>query len=322
MRKRVPFPRGPAAVLAGVLLALPGCIKHETVVAVNPDGSGQLIVSRSMSPQTSESYSVARYAGRMRGATDSETDPLLNEKTLKAEARLYGKGVSFVKASKVESAGRQGVVALYAFKDINQVRLSFTAMNPMMSGTYLSMQMRDGEEGEIPDEALDEMMDGAMGREGAILFAMKKGDTSTLQVIMPACVREPARAPDEATEPDAEDEEDGGDEDESDAFSPMVSRDAQEQAMLSMYRGASLSIAVEPRGTIVSRTAAHPAPGKPGRFTLVRLDFDEATKSKTFTKVLQEGGGYSSDPTDMIAVWKGMPGFVVETNREVKIVFK
>ena len=105
---------------ACALLALNGCIDTNTKIAVKPDGSGTIERTIVLSKH------FAEFMASM-GNKDSPAkieSGILNEKGLKDEVSRMGSGVTFVSAQQITTDKGNGYKVVYAFKDINKLKLS------------------------------------------------------------------------------------------------------------------------------------------------------------------------------------------------------
>jgi hypothetical protein len=117
--------------IAGVLACaatclLAGCFQSSTLVKLNPDGSGTLEQTISMTAQAMEqikAFSAMGDKNKKGGAADASQDPFSVDQA-KAAAAKMGSGVSFVSAEKIDTADRKGLKAVYAFKDIRTLSLN------------------------------------------------------------------------------------------------------------------------------------------------------------------------------------------------------
>ena len=133
-----------AARLAAVLalgVGSSGCFAVDMLVKVKGDGSGTVEKTITMNPQAlQEMKSEMESAGfkdtgdsKKKGTkekspadlTDKELlDGPFDPEELKKEAAKMGTGVTFVSATPVRQPDKMGVKAVFAFKDINQLKLS------------------------------------------------------------------------------------------------------------------------------------------------------------------------------------------------------
>ncbi|MCC7034543.1 MAG: hypothetical protein IT179_17115 [Acidobacteria bacterium] len=115
----------PALLLVVASVTLVGCINSSTLIRIKPDGSG-----------TVEQTTLVN-SGAMKKMMPGMTGPgqasnPVNEADLKRTAERMGKGVRLVSAEPATSGTFEGVKAVFAFDDINQVQVS---QDPGMSGT-------------------------------------------------------------------------------------------------------------------------------------------------------------------------------------------
>jgi hypothetical protein len=309
---------------------------------VNPDGSGHLVVSRVFGRQTVDAVMMQRQ--QMEGMDSVEemvaadpkameqmkammkADPFYDEKALQREAKNYGAGVKLAKCRRMDMDGGRGSIAVYAFKDINDVYLN-TDMNRLYGSLFDGGFMRD-EGGE------DEEDGGGHGRRGkrGVEFSFQTGAVSRLKILLPAVEAQEENDAEPAGEPA---ETDGDDDDENERamygwFDPAAMMEMSEgldfrymeqYAGSMMSHGLAVSVEVVPRGAIASSTASHTNAINRNRIVLVDMD-----SSRRDAKARQRAN--ESDLMDfhdfnrlMRAISK-TPGSVVETNREVVVVFK
>lgn len=108
--------KAPGFLLLGfAALALAGCMEVETVVRVNPDGSGTITERLMMSNE------IVQMISEM--APDGQPAELLNEQELMDAAPGFGEGVTYVSSAEIESEFGRGFEANYAFTDVNRIRV-------------------------------------------------------------------------------------------------------------------------------------------------------------------------------------------------------
>jgi hypothetical protein len=320
------------AMLLAAVLGLAGCFKQKILVLVNPDGTGHLVVSRAFSAETvamaeSSLREMRRHPADMGPLGASATnDPFFSEAKLKLEGRLYGPGVELVKARRLDRNGARGSVAVYHFKDVNQMRI------PMAREENMSMFASP----EMPgmDEEMQDAMASQLDAADAVLFALSKGAPKILKIQMPAELLEsvqdtaadqtqaaPAPAAEEA--PDEAAEEAGELSEELNAPFGITGRESGAEAARKTMRGLRLSLAVEVNGTVVKSTAAHAVKDRPQRVLLYDADFDAAMASPRFDAVMKAGGlDNPSALQEGLGRLIGLPGIALETNKEVVVEFK
>jgi hypothetical protein len=105
---------------------LTGCINSGTLIKVKADGSGTVEQTLLMN--------AAALKGLMAGIDpkgEMQKTPF-SEAQLKQAAEKLGKGVRFVSSTPMSEGGFEGVKAIYAFDDINQVRVD---QDPNVAGS-------------------------------------------------------------------------------------------------------------------------------------------------------------------------------------------
>ena len=110
-----------------ILLFIPailfsGCIKVNTKVNVNKDGSGtieeQVMISDVVISMMNEFMSSFQDS-----TSTPEVFKLFKEDELKEKASDFGEGVKYVSGEEIETDGWQGYKAIYSFDDINSIRM-------------------------------------------------------------------------------------------------------------------------------------------------------------------------------------------------------
>lgn len=206
MRSKV---RYAGLALAAVLL-LTGCLQSRTVINVNSDGSGTVEETFLMRED------VAQMMASMGG---EESFSLLDRDELRGAASDYGSGVNFESAEEMSTDWGTGYVVVYAFDDINELRVN---QNPS-----------------------DDMPEAAGETEGAveyIRFTMTQGNPATLEIVLP--------------EPEEEAAPGGSDSMPESGEAPEISSE-QMQGMASAYTDMRVSVDVVVNGTIVDTDATH-----------------------------------------------------------------
>lgn len=110
-------------------LCLAGCFQVEQSVTVRPDGSGtleeRLLVSRKIAESMAgfgqalaESFDEGKQP-----ATPPEPPPLFSDEDIRKRATALGEGVTFVSMQRIRDDRFDGYQALFAFRDINHLRL-------------------------------------------------------------------------------------------------------------------------------------------------------------------------------------------------------
>ena len=118
------------ALLTAVLftLGLTGCLQIEKVVKLQPDGSGTveetLLMGKDVIAQMEQmTSSLGGLGGKKEEKPAAKGFELMDEKKLRDAAEKMGEGVTLVSAKKIDNDKGSGFVAVYAFKDINKLKL-------------------------------------------------------------------------------------------------------------------------------------------------------------------------------------------------------
>jgi hypothetical protein len=285
---------GSCALLVALTLPLAGCIKSKTLVVVNPDGSGNIAVRNLMSPEAASMMgSAADGFATALGATGQVAktqDPFFKEDELRAAAAKFGEGVTYVKGTKVNENNWQGSSAVYAFADINKIRIPLDNKS-------------DGGGGMPAEEPAAE---GAKP-EKFITFNLSGGSTKTLRILVPqeedkpAADAAPAKAP---AEPQAE------------AFGEAMGQ-AMMAPMLQMMKGMEMGVAVQVKGKVLKNNALHPEEDG-NRIVVMEVNMDKMQTATNFAAIFQKSQGKDMPKRDLL----GMPGFRFETNTAVEVQFK
>ncbi|EDY16169.1 hypothetical protein CfE428DRAFT_6273 [Chthoniobacter flavus Ellin428] len=160
-----------AAFLA--IFGLAGCFQMERVIKLKPDGSGT-IEETMMIPK-------AALADFQKFAPGNKPPDVFDEDRLKQAAGKMGEGVTFVSAKKMSSDAGEGFSVVYAFTDINKLKID---QNPgdSMSGP-----------GGTPQG----------GKKDPFVFHFTPGQPAVLRISMPPPQFKPAKpgdaGPDDAT---------------------------------------------------------------------------------------------------------------------------
>ena len=111
-----------------VMFGLTGCLQMEQVVKLKPDGSGTVeetvVLSKAALATMEQMVSgLGNAAGDKKKEGASAVPDLYDEAKLKAAAAKMGDGVTFVSAKRIDNEQGKGFTAIYAFTDINQLKL-------------------------------------------------------------------------------------------------------------------------------------------------------------------------------------------------------
>jgi hypothetical protein len=294
--------RSTAAAL--LLLAATGCLKVKQLLILNPDGSGNIVLSTVYPPETVAM--LTQFAGLP--DTGNATDLFHDEEALRATAREYGDGVTLTKSEKIDRDGNRGSIAVYSFPDIRNVKLN-TRQN--MNPTEAMTALQTGTDSTSADY---------------IRFAFTTGETRRLTILMPQFKTKPATT----TAPPPKISSDqippeltallGGTKSGGGSAGGALGGVGGTMAV-QMLKGLEMSYAIQIKGEVTKHNASHPDTSRKehDRFTLLGLKIDELMNSPEFQKV---ANAPVTDNADMMRLLFSLPGANCETNPEVVIEFR
>jgi hypothetical protein len=229
-----------ALLLVATSAALVGCINSGTLIKVKPDGSGTV--------EQTTLVNTAAMKAMMPGMTPpGQGGSAVNEADLKRTAERMGKGVRLVSAEPAKAGTFEGVKALFAFDDINQVSIS---QDPGMSGA-----------------AADSPFGGAAPPppENPVKFTLKRNSATSLLTVQ----LQDKPVPADATKPQ------GG---------PDMSDPTVMNMVKTMFEGFKVNIDLEVLGSIVKTNAEYV---NGSRLTLLDLDLALLFQDQEKLKALQ-----------------------------------
>lgn len=292
------------------VLLVSGCVESDTLVQVNKDGSGGILVRTFLSEEAiamaggMEEMALA-LAGEW-GETDAEVEglselPVFLQGMVLGRAEQYGEGVRLAQVRKAtNNQGWNGFMARFEFDDVNQVHLS-SGMTPG--------------EGDAAEETMYRFL--FIPGETAQLQLIPTRETPSVEMDVGIDTMEM-----DLDEFEFEDEFDfeGMDVEEMD-FSGMMEGmdDAMSSMFGAMFKGMRFSIQVEVDGNIVDTDARHRSDTRPNRVALVDMNMDELMSHPEALSQLMK-----SDPDAMYELQaEGAPGLKMEDpDRTVTIRFR
>jgi hypothetical protein len=224
-------------------LTLTACLNSTTVVKVKPDGTGTV--------EQTTLVNTAALKGMMGGGGQGgPTGPMMNKADLERTAERMGKGVRLLSSEPAKGdAGFEGVKAIFAFDDINQIQIS---QGPSMSG---------GTSGARSSEPTT---------DDPVRFKLtRNGGTSTLSINF---IDQPGKGRVET--PNA-----AGGGDMPDLTNPMIMN-----MIKTMFQGFKVNVALEVVGSIVKTNAEYVAGP---RITMLELDVASLLADEAKFKALQ-----------------------------------
>jgi len=293
-----------------VMVALSGCIKQKIVVKVKPDGSGNIVVSTIFNKDIVTAFEKQMDEQRKKLAEQGISsehidkalkDPFFNEKQINQAASKFGDAVEYVKSKKISNASGRGYIAIYSFKNIDDVKLDLEKLTSPMPSFGTSTPSDD-----------------------SISFVFTKGDVAKLKVTIPQ------------SEKDATIEEES-----SEVFEPTLLTDQEKSQMMiqgnmfglsgkektkeevlrKMFDGMSVDIDLEVVGTLVKSDATFKSAKKKGRCTLFAMDFGILLESDKFCSRManDKGGDFLKGFMTSKTKLKGMK---IEEKPEITLEFK
>ncbi|MBD3242780.1 MAG: hypothetical protein GF331_19465 [Chitinivibrionales bacterium] len=225
-------------VLVSTMLAMcAGCFDTQTTVRIKADGSGTveerfLVTSTVVAQMKAFSQSMVAEGGQAQAA---DAFSVYKPDDLRAAAAKMGEGVTFVSSEPIKTDKGEGYRAVYAFEDINKLRLNQNPGDEAPSAGAAQQQ-------ESPEEF--------------ITFAFKKGRTSTLTI------RRPSNTPGDDDEKATPEEA---------AKDSADTKQALEQVK-QIFDGMRVAMFIEVDGKLVKTNATH-VDGN--RITLMDMNFDQ-----------------------------------------------
>jgi hypothetical protein len=285
-----------------VVLFSHGCIQVDTVVKVNADGSGEIeetflmnkafaqqmkamMIGMTQGMKEMNSEDKEEETGEMPNSHDkNNTFDIFDESKLQERASVLGKDVTYLSGTRIVTAEYEGYKALYAFKDINAMKVD---QNP--GEQVPSSQLEPGQRTE--------------GKKEYVTFTHKKGSTATLFIKLPA--KSDAKAsvdvPDES-EPSFENDQQTG---------------AMMAQMMKLFEGMRITFSVEVDGTILETNATH---REGSRVTLIDVEYGKLIEMPEHFKKI--GQAQPKTLQEARLFMKDIPGIKIEFNDEIRILFQ
>ena len=281
-----------------MLLGLVGCLQVDTLIKVKPDGSGSIEETFMMSKEVVQL--MQEMAGQMMGGLavpetgqpskqpekqqTKQSFDIFDEAKLKQEANAKGEGITYVSGEKISTDTFEGYKAVYAFADINQLKLN---QNP-------SSSVPSGPSGSSSED-----------KEEYVTFAFTKGRPATLIVRLSD---ETSDEKHDVVKP-------------ADAPKPSPADNQQSEVMLAqmkkMFKDMKIAMAIEVQGAVVQTNATH---REGSRITMMELDFGKLLQMPE--KLVQFSQMQPETLEDAKKFMKDLPGIKAEMNKEVTIKFE
>ena len=270
--------------------ATSGCVTSDTLIKLNPDGSGVVVQKTLMSTEVISQLTAMMqgFAQQMSGSQEPRQDPkmpeLFNEKDARSRAAKMGEGVSFVSSRKIKLEGMEGQEATYAFSDVTKLKLSEKPETPSMPG----LQTKSS----------------GSAAETTFRFSRLPNGHSVLTAVFGS--RKSKKVSSEETE----------------ALSPRPGKSTQaptaeqlEQAK-KFFDRSRIGMAVEVQGNLVKTNSVYQEGSK---VTLLEMDFSELLSNETLMQQAAVIKGQNLEEAKELL--KGLKGFKINLDPEVMIEF-
>jgi hypothetical protein len=285
-----------------ILLTLTACFQVDTTLEVKTDGSGVIeetflmkkdfldqmkIMVEGMAKDMGQALPESENHGKTQKGAEAQNKTkefdIFDEAKLKEGAKEMGEGVTYVEGSKVVVGGYEGYKAIYAFKDINKVRIN---QNP-------------GEK--VPGGPQQGNAD-AKGAKEYLTFTFTKGKPAEL------IIKSPAKGFDKKSGDSSEGVKPS--QDNANASEEMLSQ------MKGLFQGMKFALAVVVDGDILETNATHREGSK---ITLLELDFGKLIENPEKFKKFSESKPKTMEEAKLLM--QDLPGIKVDLNNEIKIIF-
>jgi len=284
----------------GSLALLTGCFQSDTLVTVQPDGSGTVtesfVIGKAALDQMKQVAASLNARLQREGVTNAAKPfDVMDEQKLRAEADKMGEGVSFVSAKKLTNDFGEGYTVTYAFKDISKLKLNQNRSGNLPEGPEGDNGAGDNPAGREPN------LERIVHKAELITFDFKKGSVAELTIHTPAKSAGAAPEPKEEKAPSAPDTD------------AMV-----RQTMVGMMlKDMRVTLAVQVAGKI-EKTDAEYVDGP--KATLLEMDFNQLLADPAKTKALAHAQPEGLE--DIKKLIHSAPGMKAELKDTVKISFK
>jgi hypothetical protein len=234
-----------------LLLPLTSCIASTTLLTIRPDGSGTIEQTTTMNPQViSQMAQMMSAFGAKEAGSAGQPPDIFSEAEAKAAAAKMGEGVRLVSATRIKTADAEGLKAVYAFDDINRIRVSQKPSGP--AGASGAPGMSIG---------------GSQPEEVSFRLARQPGGNSVLSIRFPESPKldAPDQEPRETPTPDS--------------MPPQAM-----EMMKQMFKGLRIDMAVNVDGRIVKTNSPFQEGSK---VTLMLIDFETLLANEALLTKLQ-----------------------------------
>ncbi|MEW5976865.1 MAG: hypothetical protein AB1898_13760 [Acidobacteriota bacterium] len=276
-------------VLLVASLSLNGCISFDTVVKVNPDGSGQVVQTTLMSKVMVQQLSTMLQAMTEQLSADSSGSKappeFFGEEEARRRAAQMGEGVTYLSSRKVQTDRFEGIEAVYAFQDINRLQIDSRPSSPLGEGSDIKF--------------------GPSIRKSSTAFKLSQLDNgnSLLTVRLQGANDNVPHAPTQSSPPNS-------------AKPETQASPEQVEQFKKLIEGLRLSLAVEVLGTLVKTNSTYV---EGSRVTLMEMEFAELLSNEPKLKEMASFKTQSLE--DAKRLLAGLKGFKVSLDPEIRIEF-
>lgn len=267
--------------------ATSGCVTSDTLIKLNPDGSGAVVQTTLMSTEmiaqltTMMQGFAQQMVGNEAGQKDLKMPVLFSEKDARARAAKMGEGVSFVSSRKITIERMEGQEATYEFRDVTKLKLNEKPETPSMLGVQASSS--------------------ASGGETTFRFSRLPNGHSQLTAVFSPRQAKKASSEEPLTEP---------------GKATKVPTVEQLEQAKKFFAGFRIGMAVEVQGNLVKTNSVYQEGPK---VTLLEMDFSELLSNDTLLQQAAAIKGQNLEEAKELL--KGLTGFKINLDPEVKIEF-
>jgi len=280
----------PRIIIFGLViisLGLSGCIQSNTLIRVNPDGSGvveETVLLSAMLVESMKNFSkkMAEGDSKVKNNDRQEEGDFIQKQIQEAKAKIaaMGPGIKFVSAAPVKTETMSGYKTIYSFDDINKLSIN---QNP------------SDKTGKPEDQG-----DKSKKKKEMLVFSFSKGPVSTLTVRMPG-------KDDSLNKEKPKTEQNKTPEEEA----------AAAEMMKMFFKDMAVRIDLEITGAIVKTNATY---REKSRITLVDMEFGKIFENKEVFQKLNKAQPKTIE--EMKGIVKDIKGLKIELNNPVVVEYR
>ncbi len=283
------------------LFTLVGCLQNNTVIKLNPDGSGTIeetvVISKTFIKQMDDMANsmMSQMSAGMEQTEQKdgqvEHKPngfnIFDETKLTKKAADMGEGVTYLSGEKVSNNNFEGYKAIYNFTNINTLSINQNPSDKVSLGQGGNATM-------------------AVKKKEDITFHFARGEPSELIIKLPFSENDMKAI---------------GETSKSDTAEVAQANDQQTEMMMNqmkmMFEGMKIAMSIEVQGDIIETNATH---REGSRITLMEMDFSKLLQlPDQFKKFAQANATSLMDTKKLL---KNIPGIKVDLNKEITLKIK